>query len=491
MHRVSLLALSLVLAGCTMGPNYAGPPAVGSAGKLPATFARAGAATPADAPRLGQWWTALGDATLDTLEQRALAGNPDVAIAEARLRQARASLHLERANQLPSGSANASYLHAQLPGVGLGSLTGGNGDGNSNGGQGSGGGDSGSALDFYNVGFDASWEVDLFGAGRRRVEAARAQAAAAEADVADAQVSLTAEMAQSYVDYRDRQRQLELARQSAAMQQQMLDLAQQRYAQGVVSQLDVERLRDQVENSNAQLVPIQAQLDAYRDALAVLTGVEPGAVDDLLAGTAPVPLPPASVPIGDPAALLSRRPDIRAAERQIAQRTAQIGAAEAARLPSLKLLGLIGLGGTSPGDVFDLGNLTALASPMLQWNVLDFGRGAARVEQARGQRDEAAAQYRKTVLGALRDAEDALSRFGSQRRVVGGYARAKASADRAAALMQQRYHAGAANLTDLLDVERQRVAAEQSLATATAQLTGDYVSLQKALGLGWQAPAAD
>jgi outer membrane protein TolC len=199
-----------------------------------------------------------------------------------------------------------------------------------------------------------------------------------------------------------------------------------------------------------------------------------------------VPLPPAAVAIGDPAALLQRRPDIRAAERQLAQRTAQIGVADAARFPRLNILGLIGLGGTRLSDISP-DKLVGLAAPMLQWNFLDFGRNRARINQAEGQRDEAEAQYRGTVLGALKDAEGALSRFGHRRETVASLLRSKASADRAADLMRQRFRAGTATLIDALDAERQRVSAEQNLSAGTAGLTGDFIALQKALGLGWGA----
>ncbi|MFT3978739.1 MAG: TolC family protein, partial [Sphingomonas bacterium] len=174
----SLLLLPLAaLAACTVGPNYAGPSSAGAV-KPGEAFVRGGA-NRADAPAVAQWWTALGDETLDELERRALAANPNVQVAEARLKQARGALRLERGNALPTGSGNASYLHAQLPGIDLGQ-----------------GGDSGGStgLDFYNVGFDASWEIDLFGGQRRKIEAARASLGAAEANVADAQVSLTAEV---------------------------------------------------------------------------------------------------------------------------------------------------------------------------------------------------------------------------------------------------------------------------------------------------------
>lgn len=483
MRSLPLLSLIMCLGACTVGPDYAGPPKTLSDASAGAGFRRAGQAASAAAPIVATWWTQLGDTTLSELESRALAANPDVAVAEARLRQARASLRLQRANQTPSGSASATYLHARVPGIDLGTLSG----GSSTSGNGAASAPGASAVDFYNVGFDASWEIDLFGGRRRSVEAARAQAEAAEANAADAQVSLTADVAQAYVNLRDRQRRIDLAQQSAKMQQQMLALTQQRFDRGAASALDVERLRGQVETTNGQIVPLQAEVESYLDALAVLTGQEPGALDSLLAAPAPVPLPPASVSVGDPAALLQRRPDIRAAERQLAQRTAQVGVADAARFPRLNLLGLIGLGGTQLSDISP-DKLTAIAAPMLQWNFLDFGRNRARIEQAEGQRDEADAHYRGVVLSALRDAEDALSRFGHRRDTVASLMRSKASTDRAAALMQQRYRAGTATLIDTLDAERQRVAADQNLSSGIAALTGDFVALQKALGLGWVTP---
>ncbi len=482
------VASALALGACTVGPNYAGPPRTLSDGGAGTGFRRAGPTALATAPGVAAWWTELNDATLTDLEARALAANPNIAVAQARLHQARASLRLERANGAPSANASATYLHARLPGIDLGGATGSGSGGAASGSGGSSSGASASAVDFYNVGFDASWEIDLFGGRRRSVEAARAQAEAAEADVADAQVSLTAEVAQAYVNLRDRQRRIGLSQQSARMQQQMLALTQQRFDRGAASALDVERLRGQVEATNGQIVPLQAELESYLDALAVLTGQEPGALDALLAPAAPVPLPPAQVAVGDPAALLQRRPDIRAAERQLAQRTARIGVADAARFPRLNLLGLIGLGGTQLSDISP-DKLTAIAAPMLQWNFLDFGRNRARLNQAEAQRDEAEAQYRGTVLRALQDAEDSLSRFGHRRETVASLARSKASADRAAALMQQRFRAGTATLIDTLDAERQRVAADQNLSAGIAGLTGDFVSLQKALGLGWSAPA--
>ncbi|MDR6115351.1 MULTISPECIES: efflux transporter outer membrane subunit [unclassified Sphingomonas] len=482
--QLSLIPL-LLLGACTFGPNYAGPPkAIGSAATPPAGFVRADTTLATTAPAVADWWTTLNDPMLTWLEEQALASNPNVAVAQARLKQARSALRLERANQAPNANASATYLHADLPTLNLG---GGGEQGGANG-NASGGSGGGTSVDFFNLGFDASWEIDLFGGRRRTVEAARASAAAAEANVADAQVSLSADVAQAYIGLRDAQQRLILARDASRMQRDTLNLTLQRFNNGAASQLEVERLRNQVESTDAQILPLSASVETYLNALAILIGEAPGTLDQRLGQPGKVPLPPAQVAVGDPTALLQRRPDIRAAERNLAAQTARIGVAEAAKFPRLNLMGIIGIGGTSLDALTDLDNLVTLGAPMLQWNVLNFGRANARVGQAEGARDEAEAQYRGVVLSALRDAEDALSRFRARRNTVATLARAKASADRSAMLMQQRYRAGTATLIDTLDAERQRVSADQSLSQAVAGLTNDYVALQKALGLGWRAP---
>jgi NodT family efflux transporter outer membrane factor (OMF) lipoprotein len=474
---LSALTLSGLLAGCTVGPNYSGPPAA-AGDQSYAGFARAVGLPVGAEASVAPWWESLNDPALNALESRALAASPDLAAAQARLRHARAALRLEHANQAPTASALAVYAHARLPGVDL-AGNGSNEDAGSSG--------STTSLNIYNVGFDASWEADLFGGQRRTVEAARAEAETAGANLADAQVSLTAEVAQAYVNLRDRQRRIALNAQSVAMQEQMLALTRQRFDRGAASRLDVVRLQTQLDGTRADIVPLDAEREQYLDELATLTGQTPGALDATLAMAVAVPLPPQAVAYGDPAALLRRRPDIRAAERTLAARTARIGVAEAARFPRLSLMGIIGLGGTSLSDLSDLGNVTVLGAPQLSWSFLDFGRNKARVTLAEAARDEAAAQYRATVLTALRDAEGSLSRFRNRRLVVASLARARQSADEAVALSVQRYRAGTTTLIDLLDAQRQQIAAQQNLSLAEAGLTQDFVAIQKALGFGWGA----
>ncbi len=483
---IAPVLFALLLAGCkTVGTDYAGPPA----GVQGAAFARAG--TPeAQGQVVARWWTALGDPTLDALVDRALRANPNLAVAAARLRQARASLRSERASNLPNGTATLLAAHAHLPPLGDLPAGGQTQPGQGESGQGQGGIALPSSLNLYSMGFDATWEIDLFGGRRRATEAAGALAQAAEANLADAQVSLAAEVAQAYVNLRATQARIALSDAAIARQQKALDLTARRVQAGTASTLDLERLQGQLESTRADAEPLGSQLDALRDELAVLVGQAPGAIDADLgapaAGAAAVPLPPARVAIGDPGAMLRRRPDIRAAERTLAARNAQVGQAEAARFPRLTLLGLIGIGGTHLRDLTHLDDYSAVAAPQLSWNVLDFGRAKAGVARAEGVREEAEAQYQVAVLGALRDAEDALSRFRQRRTTVATIARAKATADRAALLTGARQKAGTANLIDVLDAERQQLAAEQNLAQAQAALTGDFIALHKALGLGWE-----
>lgn len=453
------------LAACTVGPDFRGPPQAAPTAARAAGFHRAPPGASAAEPSAAPWWVGLGDPELDSLIDAALLGSPDVHAAEARLRASRAALNEQRANALPKSGASASYIYAELPksAFNLGSLN------------------------VYNLGFDATWEIDLFGGTRRTIEAASAQAGAVQADLADARVQLAAEVAQVYVDLRDQQQRLDLVRRTSELEARILDLTEQRRARGVASDLDVERIRTQLENTRATLIPLDEQIAESLDQLAVLTGREPGALDGELNAAQPLPALPATLAVGDPAALLRRRPDIRAAALRLASQSAQIGAREADWFPKLTLFGDLGFSATTPGQLTRGESFTAFGIPYLQWNALDFGRTRARVNQAKAGRDEADAQYRSTVLGALRDAETALSRYGHQREHVVSLLAVEASAAKASTLTEQRYRAGTTSALDWLDAERTRFSAEQERVAGQAELIKDYVALQKSLGLGWQS----
>ncbi|KVA10920.1 RND transporter [Burkholderia latens] len=483
---LALCAAACVLAGCTVGPDYRGAPAAPDAPvfvRAPAT----GIDTAAPAP--SAWWHALNDRQLDDLIAAALARNPDLHAAQARLRASRAQLVQQRAAQLPKSSATVAAIRTREPDVSaLGTLLP---SGNSSQ-PGSASPSSGGTgpLQLFSAGFDATWEIDLFGGTRRAVEAASAQAEAVDADLADTQVSIAAEVATAYIDLRDRQQRLALSRRTAELQRRMLELTQQRRARGVAADADIERLTTQVENTRASLIPLDAQVTESLDRLAILTGRPPGALDAALSASgAPLPTLPHSVPVSDPAALLKQRPDIRAAERRLASSNAQIGEHIADYFPKVTLLGDLGFSASDPGHLFRKQNFTWVGAPYLQWNILDFGRTRGAVRAAEASRDEAEANYRKTVLGALQDANTALQRYGHQREHVVALANVQTSATHSATLIDQRYRAGVASMIDLLDTQREALAAQQNVIAGQAELLKDYVSLQKSLGLGWQTHA--
>ncbi|WP_158938660.1 efflux transporter outer membrane subunit [Burkholderia sp. S171] len=478
---LTLLASVCALSACTVGPDYAGAPPVAPEAAHASNFVRAPAAGMVSTRAPSQWWVSLDDPQLNALIDAALAHNPDVHAAQARLREARAQLQHQKANGMPTASFDAAALRMREPN--LSSLTSSQGSSGSSGSSSSSGG---GPLQLYTAGFDASWEIDLFGGTRRAVEAATAEADAVDADLADTQVSLAAEVAQAYVDLRDEQQRLTLAQRSAEIEQQMLTLTQQRRAHGTAADVDVERLTTQVENTRSTLTPLDEQVAESLDQLAMLTGQAPGALDHELSAQRPLPALPASVAIGNPASMLQQRPDIRAAERRLASSNAQIGEHKADFFPKVTLFGDIGYTAADPGHLVRKNNFSWIGAPYLQWNVLDFGRTLSSVHSAEASRDEADAKYTHTVLAALQDANTSLSRYGHQREHLATLQQVQASADRSATLMRQRYTAGTSSLIDLLDTQRTQFSAQQNVVSGQAELLKDFVSLQKSLGLGWR-----
>ncbi|MBN8885159.1 MAG: efflux transporter outer membrane subunit [Rudaea sp.] len=475
--RLVPLTVAAMLTACTVGPNYRGAPDIALGNGHDGRFVRAPDKDISTGPAPNEWWHALGDAQLDALIGDALAHNPNLAAAQARLQQARAQWQQQRAAKLPTVAGNAAAIRSRQPNLPASS----DGSKPSSGLLGSG------PVQLYSAGFDASWELDLFGGKRRATEAAAAQTESVEASLADAQVSLAAEVAAAYVGLRDEQQRLALAKQSADADEKLLELVRQRRARGVAADVDVERQNTQVQSAKSALIPLDEQIIESLDRLAVLTGKAPGDLDRELAAPAPLPALPENIAIGDPAALLRQRPDIRAAERQLAANTAQIGEHTADLFPKVSMLGYIGSAAGDPAHLARRHNMTWVGVPYLQWNLFDFGRTRAAIRGAEAARDEAAAKYTNSVLTALQDANGALSRYGHQRDSVERLALLRASADRSAALTSQRYAAGASSLIDLLDTQRTQFSAQQNLAQGQAELLRNFISLQKNLGLGWKS----
>lgn len=471
------LLTATMLSGCTtVGPNYGGAPNAAAVATARGAFLRAGNDTVAQIPT-ARWWEALGDPVLTALIDKALADSPNVTAANARIVQARAGLAANRTALLPTINASGMAPYVNIPGGLL-----------SSNGQ-TGGRDE---INIYNVGFDASWEIDLFGGTRRKIEAATARAEAADAGLRDAQVALSAEVARTYVALRGRQAMLTLMDRQDAIDLQLVTLAEQRLHAGTAPEQAVNQLRAQHAQTQADRAKARADSIVLTDQLAVLTGQEPGALDATVATIAPVPLPPVSVAVGDPALLLRQRPDIRAAERQLAAANADIGVQVANRFPKISFTGLLGIGGSHIGDLFDPSSIIGLVLPQIKWSLFDGGRNAAQERSARGAYAEAESKYRAAVLGALQDAEGALTRFGGQRIAFGKAIEGEAQGARAAALQQQRTTAGTASSSDALTAERQRLQLAMAATSAQVDLTNGFVAVEKALGLGWtSAPSLE
>lgn len=486
--------IPLLLAGCTLGPDYVRPDLAGGA-TAQAALPRAAQAGVQPAAPASQWWRALNDPLLDQLVDEALRNSPNLRAAQAKLLASRSLQRQRRAEQLPSVGAAAGYANIKAPDS-IGNRVRSIGENVAGVAEANGRPQEAAQLrqqfadtdldtELYVAGFDASWELDLFGRRRRAVEQASAEAEANAAALADAQVQLAAELAQVYLGYRSSRERIALAEDNLRAAQESLQLTRQRRQRGADSDLQVERAQTELEQQQAALPTLQAQADEARDLLALMVGREPGALDARLAADQPLPQLPARVPVDDARALIQRRPDVRKAERELAASSAQIGQALSAYFPQVTLLGSVGAGATSVSDLGRDSAATVIA-PFLRWSLFDFGVNKARVAQARAGNQARLAAYEGTVLAALQDANTALARFGAARQQLQASGRAEASAERALALMRQRRQAGATSQIDLLDVQRQRLRAQDAAAQARLQVLVRYVALQKSLGLGWQ-----
>lgn len=488
------------LPGCTVGPDYRGPPVAAPLAASAPAFRRVTPATAAvvDPPH-ARWWDDLNDPVLTGLIDRGLKNSPTLQAAEARIRESRAQLKSQRAAAYPSATATGAAIRTNTgPNSPLAAITGG---GNSGSGSGGGSGGSGSmpptgrqSSSLFTTGFDALWELDLFGGTRRSIESAEAQVGEATARFEDSQVQLAAEIGQAYATLRNQQIQVELFKRDEAVQVQVIELTLARSRYGTADASNVETLRSQLIQTRAGSAPIPQQVAQSLDQLALLTGQEPGTLDDELANPevqASIPLLPQSVPIGDPAGMLRRRPDVRAAERTLASSNASIGTAVAQRFPSVTLFGNVGFTSNQFSQLFHKDSIALLGGPILRWNFLNFGSVEAGIEQARAANDESIANYKSAVLQALQDAESSLSQFGQQRRILVQRIDGVESANRTLKLTETRHAGGTASLIDVLQARSRVVQAEESRVTAQGTLLRDYVALQKSLGLGWQPLPAE
>ena len=461
-----LIGLIVVtLSGCfAVGPDYKTPDVAVPAEWSKSMHAGVTAAEP-DAHALAQWWGALGDPDLSNLIERAAAGNWDLKKAQARVREARARRGIAQAGLFPSLNAGGSAARS----------------------RGSEQTGSGEIRDLYRLGFDASWEVDIFGRVRRTVEAAQGDLEASEADYHDVLVTLLAEVALNYVDARTLQTQLEVAEDNFKSQQETLQLVEWRFEAGLVSRLDVEQARGNLENTRAQLPKLRSAIEEAKNRLAVLLGSFPGALERQLGPRKPIPDPPIEVAVGVPAETLRRRPDVRRAERQLAAQTARVGVATADLYPTFSLPGSIGLEALTTHNFFNTANRAWTIAGSFAWPIFQGGAIRQNIEVQNALQEQALNQYETIILTALEEVENALVAYGEEQNRKQALTDATDSAQRAAELARNQYASGLIDFQTVLDAERSLLAFQDQLAQSRGQVTSNLISLYKALGGGWTA----
>lgn len=449
--------LTLTMAGCahpTSPPLHPRQPDVPAAWS---TTSDAPSGTPVEAA--AAWWQRFQDPDLAPLVARALRANTTVLGAQAALRQARALRDVAAAGLQPMLVSAASATHGTLGGDSTGNR--------------------------FQLGLDASWELDLFGANRSAVDASEATARARAASLGDVQVSMAAEVALSLITLRSSQARLAIAEANLANQLQTLQLTDWRAQAGLLSALEVEQARAASAQTQAQLPALQTAVAQTSHALAVLTGQPPAALAHLVAMPAPVPQAQSDLALSLPAETLRQRPDVRAAEQQVLAAHGRVAQADAARHPSFRLGGSLGLSALTLGT---LGSSAALASTLLagvNWTLWDGGAGQAQVRAEQAALDQAQASYRGTVLTALQEVEDALVALRGDRERARRLQQATTAALQAARLARQRYDSGLVDFQTVLETQRTQLSTQDSLATATAGVSADHVRLFKALGGGW------
>jgi NodT family efflux transporter outer membrane factor (OMF) lipoprotein len=471
--RFAPLTLAATLSACAVGPNYVAP----APGAL-AVPDRFNAAVPAasNEAELAGWWQAFGDPILTDLVARALAANPNVDVAGARLRQARAAVGVAESSFFPTLGASGSGARSETL-RGGGSII----DPNTGATLSRGGGGQTS----FRAGVDASYEVDLFGGIRRNVEAARADRDAAVANLHAAQLSVASDTALNYITARNAQSRLAIARSNLANQEETVRIVGWRVQAGLVSSLDLEQARTLRAQTAASIPALETNYVAAVNRLAILLGAAPGAVTALIDPVKPIPLAPDEVATGLPAELLSRRPDLVSAERALASATARIGVATADLYPALRLTGSILGSGASLGGLDDsvISNLVgSISAPIFQGGAL-----RAQIENARGGADAALGSYRAAVLTALEDVENALTSNRNARRREVELANAEEASRNAAIYARSQYQAGLIDFQQLLDAERSLLSSQDGRSTARADRASATVQLYRALGGGWQA----
>ena len=457
-----------LLNGCAVGPNFHPPKT-----EVSAAFANGNQTNLSPAPAAITWWQGFNDSTLNSLVQRAVASNQDLRIATANVLEARALRLAAVAGLYPSADAVAGWTKsATAENAEPFPLT-----------------RAQREMSLYNAGFDATWELDFFGHVRRSVEASSADLVTSDANRQDVLITLISEVARNYFELRGAQNELAVARTNVDIERQTLELITSRLNAGRATELDTARENAQLQSTLATLPPLEAAIKHSIHRLSVLTAQQPAALEPELAPSAPIPAFPPLVNIGDPAGLLRRRPDIRAAESSLAALTARIGVATSDLFPRVTFNGNLGLEATHFTGLFGGGSDNYSFGPGITWAALDLGRVQAGIKAAHAEAGAQLAAYQKTVLTALEETENALVDFDREQNRRDSLKSSALAADDAVLLANRRYESGIEDFFTVLDTQRTQLAIQDQLAQSQTRAATDLVALYKSLGGGWEKQA--
>jgi NodT family efflux transporter outer membrane factor (OMF) lipoprotein len=469
---VSMLGvLGMALGGCTVGPTFT-KPNVSVPQNWHSGDQRVATQTAADS----LWWRSFSDPTLDRLVEQAYRQNLPLQAAGLRIVEARAQLAYATGMQFPQ----VQFVSAQAAAVGL----------SENAVNVARVADVGRHFFTFQLGFDAAWEMDFWGKYRRGAEAATAEVLATMADYYYALVSLTAEVARTYVTIRTFEVLIDQTQLNTRLQEEALAVAQSRFRNGATSELDPTQATTLLESTRATIPQLEIGLQQARNALSTLLGKPAGAVDALLAGPRTIPRPPVKVAVGMPAEMLRRRPDIRRAELSAAAQCARVGVAEADLYPSFSLFGSVGLQAatatSTSANLLSPASLFYAVGPRIHWPFFNYGRlrNLVRVEDARFQ--QLLVAYRDTVLKAAQEVEDALVGFLKSQEATVSEQAAATSAQRSVEIATVQYREGAADYSRVLDAQRSLLVQQNSLARTSSSVATNLIALYKSLGGGWE-----
>jgi NodT family efflux transporter outer membrane factor (OMF) lipoprotein len=487
------------MTGCMVGPNFE-PPQSTTPDVFNRTQTAQAASKPVEADLGPQWWTLFNDPTLDSLEQQLTDTNLDVAAASARLRQSRAEQRIAGAEEYPTLDGAASYNRERASPNGILGLLGVSPTGSplesASGSAPLGAAalpppPSGSpAYNLYQFGFDASWEVDIWGRARRGVEAATALSDASYEDRNSVLLSARAELARDYIQLRDTQILLQIARQNLQIARDATTLTEKRVHEGVTTNLDVDNASAQAESIEALIPTLESRRDTTINAIGLLLAKEPGELQPLLAEPRDVPALPEQVPIGVPSELAQRRPDIRKAEAQLHAATAAIGMAKADFYPRISLNGSAGFQSLQLSNLANWASGQYVVGPSITLPVFEGGRLKGTLHLREAQQQEAAILYQRTVLDAWREVDDALVVYDAEQRRRDRLKKVVSLNQNALSIAQQRYKEGAVDFLNVLNVQKQLLDSQSDLEQSQANAAANLITLCKVLGGGWESTYA-